>query len=244
MSGTADGGAYYPFEVPEEICELFDIEINFELPILGVPYIDFVEELIRLLKTALGPLIPFFRVLDVIVQIYKCAQAVPDAIVELDPTDLFTCLGELGRKIAQLLEMAPWLAVPILIVKIIDLLIAFLQKIKRRLEYQLWLLRQIFVAIDQAANINDGRLQGLLTCAHGNMQGELDELTEILRGIGQLIGVINILMDLAGVPEEAQIPELTAIFDAGSESTIQEGLDAMDDFIEILRTARSLVPLP
>ena len=237
-------GQLYPVPVPSDICDALDLDFMIELPILGIPNYDFVEELMKQLRALLAPLIPFFRVLDAIVQLFRCIKAVPDSIINLDPTALFTCLGDLGKKIAKLLELLPWVQVPILIIRCIDLLIAILQVIVSRLEYQLDKLRALLAAIDRAADLDDGPLMGLLTCEHRNMQSQLDEDAEILRGIGQVIGVLNLLMEIAGLPKECRIPSFAGGFDAASEATVQQGIDAVNDFIQALRTVRSMVPLP
>jgi len=237
-------GQLYPYPVPEEICEYLDYDFGIEIPILGIPNYDLVEEMMKALKSLLSPAMPFFRVLDALIQLVRCVQEIPQAIITLSPTEIFRCLAELASKIAKLMEMLPWVAGPLMIVKIIDLLIAIMTLIITRLEWQLEKLRRLLAAIDRAADLDNGPLQDLLTCEHANMQSRLDEEAEILRGIGQVIGVCNLVLEIAGVPDSVRIPSLVAAFDASSEASLQEGIDYLKDFRDLLRIVRDAVPIP
>ena len=88
---------------------------------------DLVMSQLQQIGPAMAPLKPFFDVLDTALAIFRCIEAIPDAITSLDPTGLIECVPDLVEKINQLLSLIPALTVPRLIISLIRNLAAFLR---------------------------------------------------------------------------------------------------------------------
>ncbi|MBU1082456.1 MAG: hypothetical protein KKB59_18365, partial [Spirochaetes bacterium] len=159
--------------------------------------------------------------------IFRCVSAVPDAITNLDPRELFNCMPDLAKAINNLLQLIPQLSLPRMIKAILKNLAKLLRGLASDLRYIESQFQRIAQAIDKAADLNDVTLNGLLSCAQGNAEATVFSTADALKGIGRIILLINILMGLFGGPE---IP----CFGEGFLDTLGDGFDAIVDFLTSL----------
>lgn len=186
---------------------------------------------------ALAPLKPFFDVLGAVIQVDKCVKAVPKAVSQLSPAPIFSCLPELAKKIDALLKLIPQLSVPYAILSIIDQIIALLSCLQQSLTQLAEQAQRIADRIDQAAEIDDPNLDAILQCAQDNIQTTAAGYAASLAGVGQLIGVLNILLGLIGGPE---IPSLGNLADV----PIEDAVEPIEAIVKTLQDVRNAIPLP
>jgi hypothetical protein len=197
---------------------------------------EHVKALIGQLNTALAPLQPVFNIIDVCLAIVKCVEAIPDALVELDPTAIARCIPDLLSKLDALLKIIPQLSVPFLIRDFLDHLITFLQGLRSRLQLLIDKQERLLRAETKAGNLNAIGLQNAVDCAKANLTIELALLNEGLEPINRVLSILNALLEIAQLP---CIPSLGQI--GGIDEIYLEPLDVM---IDLLTFIRSLIPTP
>jgi hypothetical protein len=84
------------------------------------------KQLMAQANAALAPLVPVFNVIDTVLALFQAVKAIPDAITHLDPTKITDALPDVAQKASKLLAIVPQLSVPLMIVGLIDVLLAFL----------------------------------------------------------------------------------------------------------------------
>lgn len=173
---------------------------------------------------------PFFTAVDTVLAVFRCVQAVPDAITNLDPTELFQCMPELVEKVNELLSMLPYLSIPRMVKALIHGLAGLLRGIASDLSYIKQQLQRIADAIDEAADLNDVTWSGLLSCAEQTVEDMQLSTAEALKGIGRIILLTNILLSLlSGAPE---VPCF---------GTLMEDVGVIDDLIGLLTDLANLL---
>ncbi|MBU0999550.1 hypothetical protein KKG24_04625 [Patescibacteria group bacterium] len=194
--------------------------------------------LIGQLNTAMAPLGPFFTVLDCIMAIFDCIKAVKDSLgPPPDPSKLVKCIPGLAQAVAKLLELHPAVSIPKTIKSALTALIAMMQGLKAELQAMILKLQMIVKAETRAAVLGNMQLLSAINCAHDQLDFQLINLNESLSPISRLIGVINVLMKLAG-QDCIQIP-LNAITAVSNEM-----LAPIDIAIEFLTMIRGFIPVP
>lgn len=202
---------------------------------------DMAVDYIAKLGPAMAPLQPFFQMLDVVIQIFKCLKAIPDAITTLNPTDLLECIPTLAELIDQLLSLIPQVSVPKMVIAAIKNVSALLRGVATEfIDIQRANLR-IAEAIDRAASLGDVQMSGFLVCAQGTVEKSAESLAAALQGIGQFILLINLFMSLFGGPE---IP----CFGSLVSDNLNVGLDVVIDLLlsmaDILDDIANAIPDP
>ncbi len=194
--------------------------------------------LMQMIQPALTPLVPFFEIIDVLVSILNCLQAIPSALgPPPDPTVLTACLPDLAKQINKLLRMIPQLSLPILVRRLIELLIKTLVEVRSKVLHLQQQMVQILGAIDRAKNLEDAGLMAIAQCAQANVAQELANVGKSLASLGKLIGLVNMFMGMFGGP---QVPDFKTL--AGRP--LDEILPPLDALIAQLRTIQNAVPVP
>jgi hypothetical protein len=196
-----------------------------KIPHLADMPLDFFSQI----GPALAPLKPLFDVLDTALAIFRCVKAVPDAITNLDPSELFQCIPDLAKLIDKLLSMIPQLSVPKLIRAVIRNLAKLLRAIAADLRYLQSQLQRIADMIDRAAQLNDVKLTGFLSCAQNTIEQQTMSTAEALKGIGRLVLLINIFIAMIGGEE---LP----CFGSLMSDNLADGFDAVIDLLTALAT--------
>lgn len=222
--------------MPLELClEIPEIPDPFAITLPGGIEIEDVN-LMRIIQPALTPLVPFFDVIDTIVALYNCVNAIPDALgPPPDPTVLAACLPDLAKKLNKLLGMLPQVALPRLIRRCLTLAIETLRTVRSQLMHLQAQMLQILGAIDRAKKLGDAGLMAIAQCAQANVAQEAANVGKSLAALGKLLGLINLFMGLIGGP---QVPDLKNL--AGRP--LDETLPPLDDLIKALVAARTAVP--
>jgi hypothetical protein len=220
------------------ICiEIPEIPDPFAITFPGGVTIEHIN-LMEVIQPALTPLVPFFDLIDTIVAVFNCIKAIPDSLgPPPDPTVLAACLPDLAEKVNKLLALIPQLSLPLLIVRLIDLLIEVLRRARSELLHLQQQMVQILGAIDRATNLDDAGLMAIAQCAQANVAQEAANVGKSLAALGKLIGLINLFMGMVGGPE---IPDLSDL--AGRP--LDDAIPPINAIIETLQSARAAVPVP
>jgi hypothetical protein len=220
------------------ICiEIPEIPDPFQLTLPGGVTIEHIN-LMEIIQPALTPLVPLFDIIDTIVAVFNCVKAIPDSLgPPPDPTALAACLPDLAEKVSKLLKLIPQLSLPLLIVRLIDLVIDTLRQARSELMHLQQQVQQILGVIDRATNLDDAGLMAIAQCAQANVAQEAANVGKSLAALGKLIGLINLFLGMVGGPE---IPDLSNL--AGRP--LEDVIPPIDAIIEALQTARSAVPVP
>jgi hypothetical protein len=220
------------------ICiEIPEIPDPFAITFPGGVTIEHIN-LMEVIQPALTPLVPFFDLIDTIVAVFNCIKAIPDSLgPPPDPTVLAACLPDLAEKVNKLLALIPQLSLPLLIVRLIDLLIDVLRRARSELLHLQQQMVQILGAIDRATNLDDAGLMAIAQCAQANVAQEAANVGKSLAALGKLIGLINLFMGMVGGPE---IPDLSDL--AGRP--LDDAIPPINAIIETLQSARAAVPVP
>ena len=220
------------------IClELPSLPDPFDITLPGGVTIEHIN-LMEVIQPALTPLVPIFDIVDTVVAVLNCIQAIPAALgPPPDPTVLAACLPELARKVDRLLRLIPQLSLPLLIVRLIDLVIDALRKARSELLHLQQQMVQIAGAVDRATDLDDAGLMAIAQCARANVAQEAANVGKALASLGRLIGLINLFMGMVGGP---QVPDLSDL--AGRP--LDEAIEPIDTLIEAFQAVRSSVPVP
>jgi hypothetical protein len=208
----------------------------FSLPLPGGIEIERIN-LMDIVQPALAPLVPVFEIVDTVVAVFKCIKAIPDALgPPPDPTKLGSAVPELAEKVDKLLRLLPQVSVPIMVVRLIDLVIETLTTARGQLAQLELQETRIATTVDRATHLNDGGLLAIAECARGNLRQEAANVGKQLASLGRLLGTINLLMGLIGGPS---VPSLS-----GAEDPLHELVPILDELLGVLRAVRAEVPLP
>ncbi len=199
---------------------------------------DAARKLFEQANSALTPLVPIFNVIDAVISLKNCVEAIPDALGG-DIGAIRTvgdCVPDVLRKVDALIALLPQTSLPILAAQIIDSLIAFLRAYRAQILRMIARLNAIIRAQTRAAAAGNTQLEILLDCATGNLDAELVNYNSQFTPIQRLIGVVNAFLELAGLPCIPAIQPVTAL-NALAVADI-------DKAIELLEALRALLPVP
>jgi hypothetical protein len=208
----------------------------FELTLPGGVDIEHLN-LMEVIQPALTPLIPIFQFVDFAVAAHNCLQATPDAIKHMDPSALTACLPDLAKKMEKLLRLLPLLSLPILLVRLLDLVIDTLCQARDKFTHLQAQLTQIQSAVNRAKELADAGLMAIAQCAHGNVEQEAANVGASLASMGKLIGLINLFLGMIGV---SPIPDLSGL----SGKPLDQVIEPLDELVEVLRGVRDSIPVP
>lgn len=225
---TGAGGLCVRFPGGATLCAQFGVDIGD----LGT----ITRSALGSINAALTPLQPFFNVLDVLVQIVTCMQAIPDCIgPPPNPTKLIDCLPDLVKKLAALLGLIPQLSIPVLVADLLDVMIVGLLALRGELAAMIEQQARLLAAATRASELGNVSLQIVVDCATGNLDAQLVNKQAGMEPLNRLLGVVNALLKLAGLPP---IPALDSIGELSADALA--GLDAS---IQALETAKASLPV-
>jgi hypothetical protein len=209
----------------------------FVLPLPGGIEMERIH-LMEIVQPALAPLVPVFEIVDTVVAVFKAIKAIPDALgPPPDPTKLGSAIPELAEKVDKLLRLLPQVSVPIIVVRLVDLLIETLTQARDQLAQLEAQDVRIATTVNRATLLGDGGLLAIAECARGNVRQEAANVGKQLASLGRLIGTLNLLMGLIGGPT---VPPLSAV----GGGPLHEFVALLDEMLHVLRGVRAQVPLP
>jgi hypothetical protein len=184
-------------------------------------------------NTALAPLAPFFTVLEFTKVVLDCVNGIPDAIGG-NPTTLLQAAGNLGVVVDKLLKLFPQYSVPAMAIGIVGVIVESLIGIKQQMAALAQQRDRVVRALTVATNTNNPQLLVIANCANDNLTTQLANTNASYAPLNRMIGVLNILLELANIP---CIPVLGALPGIGSEADA-----VIDTTIEILQTLLAAIP--
>jgi hypothetical protein len=221
---------------PQELCITFPGGAEMCVQIPGVPDpTDVSKQLLAQANAALAPLVPVFNIIDAILALFKCVKAIPDSLgPPPDPTKLAECIPDLAEKIDKLLKLIPQLSIPVLIAGLIDVLLFYLEGLRGQLQAIIAAQVRIAAAATRAAELGNVQLRTVVDCATGAMDAYLQNLNESMKPLNRLVGLLNLFLQLAGLPP---IPDLANLGDDA-----EAALAPLDAVIDSLKTVRAGLP--
>jgi len=210
--------------------------LDAQLPDLGFPDpLQLAKQLMAQANAALAPLTPVFNLIDVVLALYQAVQAIPDAISHLDPSKIADALPDVGKKAAKLLPLVPQLSIPLMVVGLIDVLLAYLAGLSGQVRALVDQQVRIQRAAARAAALSNAQLQAVADCAQGHIADQLTSLTESITPVNQLIALVNVFAELAGVSRLTDLPDL------GHDA--QAALQPLDAAVQNLQALRRAIPV-
>lgn len=200
---------------------------------LGDP-LAIARELLAQANTALAPLTPFFNMIDVFKAVLDCITAIPEAILTLNPQPVIECVVNLTKAIDKLLALIPALSIPILAKSLLDALIAGLQGIRAKILAMIHATEKLAAAATLATETGNFQLQLVVDCANGNMDAQLENLNASMAPLNRLIGILNVLLELAGLDCVPALGTFAEVSDAV--------LAPLDATIELLEAIKAAIP--
>jgi hypothetical protein len=210
--------------------------VDAQLPDLGfADPLQLAKQLMGQANAALAPLGPVFDVIDTILALYKAVQAIPDAISHLDPSKIADALPDVAKKASKLLALVPQLSVPLMVVGLIDVLLAFLGGLSGQLRAIVDQQARIQKAADRAAQLGAAQLQVVVGCALEYVDAQMTSLAESVAPVTRLLALINVFAEIVGLSPLPDFPNL------GQDA--QAALQPLDDAVQILQTFRRAIPV-
>ncbi|HET9621799.1 MAG TPA: hypothetical protein VFP84_10550 [Kofleriaceae bacterium] len=210
--------------------------LDAQLPALAFPDpLQLAKQLMAEANAALAPLGPMFSLIDVVLALYHAVQAIPDAIAHLDPTEVADALPDVAQKAGRLLPLVPQLSVPLMVVGLIDVLLAFLAGLAGQLRAIVDQQIRIQRAAARAEQLGNAQLQAVADCAQGHVDAQMTSVAESLAPANRLIALINVFAELAGVSALANLPDL------GRDA--HAALQPVEDAVQTLQALRRAIPV-
>lgn len=197
---------------------------------------EVVRSLMGQVNAGLMPLDPFFKVIEAFKAVVDCVTAVPEAIIQLDPSGLLECMPEMVKKLAALLALIPQLSVPALVKDILGAVVIALIGIRQEIAACIRQNARLLAAETRAAELGNQDLAAVVVCAKGNLAAQLANHNAGMGPLNRLLGVVNFLLSLAGLPEVELLPDLGAEVEP-------EVLDVIDTAITIMQAAADAIPV-
>lgn len=194
------------------------------------------KQLLAQANAALAPLGPVFNLLDTVLALHAVVKSIPDAITHLDPGAITEALPALAAKAATLAKLVPQLSVPLLVLGLIDVLLAYLDGLAEQLRAILAQQARIQRAADRAVALGNAPLQIVVGCAAEYIEAQLASLGATVAPVNRFIGLINVFAELAGLAALPTIGELGA--DLASDLALLDALAAQ------LHALRDALPVP
>lgn len=190
------------------------------------------------INTALAPLSPIFTIFDVVVALVDCVKAIPDSLgPPPDPTKLIQAIGKLLKVLTKLLGMLPQMSVPVMVKQILVAIATAFLAFERELLAIIHATERIAAAATAAAKPGNSALDVVVSCAQGRLDARMANLETATAPINRLIGIVNLLMDLAQMPKDARPPSFT-----GFGSSAEDALVPLAKFAQAILDIAKLIP--
>lgn len=198
-----------------------------QVPDLGIPDpIQLAKQLMAEANAALAPLAPVFNIIDTVLALFQAVQAIPDAITHLDPSKINDALPDVARKASKLAGIVPQLSVPLMVLGLIDVLLAFLDGLAGQLRAIVDQQVRIQKAENRAAELGNAQLQTVVDCAKHQVDAQMDSLAASIAPVNRLVALVNVFTQLVGL---GGLPDLSNL-----------GRDAAAALQPLQETARTL----
>lgn len=195
------------------------------------------KQLLAQVNAALAPLTPVFNIIDAILAIKECVEAIPDALgPPPDPAAMAACIPDLAKKVEALLSLIPGVSVPRMVVDILDVLIVTLNSLISQLRDILVKEALTLQAGTKAAQPGNESLLLIVECSEDFNLALRLEVAAGIEPLNRLIGITNLFLELIGldpIPDLADLPADT-----------QESIDQLRVVTKLLTDLRNAIPIP
>lgn len=195
-----------------------------------------VRDLIAQINTALTPLMPVFNLIDAVIALKECVEAIPS--LATNPKALYDALQKLITAVTGLATVIPAASVPIMVGDIIRLLIFMLIALKFELSSFIEQSLRVDRAAVKAAMAGNGALLIVVEKARQSLTNTQANTKTSMQPIDRLITLINTLLDIAQVPSNVRLPTIGDLADDA-----QQALTVIDDLIEVLQAISDKLPI-
>ena len=201
--------------------------------------LDAATNLLAQASPAMAPLMPIFNIIDAVLALVECVQAVPDALgPPPDPAKMVEALSGLAQKLPKLLDLLPQVATPRMVIGMVDTLIDFLEGLRDQIEAILLQAERTRAARAKAEELGDANLLHIAGCAEAQGQAQLQAMADALTPMNALTSALSLFLGLLGLPE---LPALDGLIDVENPEI---AFQRIDDLYNLLRSIRDAVPLP
>lgn len=193
-----------------------------------------------LLQPAVAPLGPVFKLIDSVTAVAGALKSVQEALTTAPPDfgGAAKALGRLATIPPTLARLAPPLAVPVMLVGLVDIAIRALYQVRSevlQLEQQMVGLATVE---DTAHRLQDTRLLAIFDCCKSNVEQEAANLAKGMASIGHVLGLISLLGKLAAL--DLEVPNLSECHGRPLDQLVAP----LDGVLAVLGTLRKAIPLP
>jgi len=197
---------------------------------------ELARQMFGQINSALAPILPLLDIVDAVTSMTECIKAVPAALVELDPTKLIECAPNMISAVAKVANLIPPLSLPATIKGVLDTLIVALEGMKQDLEGAKLQLDRLLEASTASQLPGNSPLIAIVACATSFYNDVMQYTANAATPLNRLIGLANLLLSLIP-PGNIQIPCV-----GGLDGAPQPVIDLLEDFIQVLKIIRSLLP--
>lgn len=192
-----------------------------------------VQSLLGNANAALAPLKPLLDIADFAKKIFDCVAAIPDALgPPPDPTKLLACLPALKEALDKLLAILPPMPIFTMVKGMIQAIIVGLLGLRQKIAALIAKLLRISAAGLRAEALGNIRLAAVVECATSDVDAQLENLNASMAPLNRLLGIVNVLLKLAGGD---CIPTLGSITAASNAALVP--LDAAIALLQVLEAA-------
>lgn len=202
-----------------------------------------IGSMLEPLNAAMTPLAPFFNLLDVVIELVNCIQAVPDAITSLNPVKLVKAIEKLLKAVAKLSTLFPPLSIPVMVVGICKTISAALLALITELENQIEAATRISAGrakADRLAAIPSvaagaAALAASLDCAQADLDLAAQCGSSSLGPLNKFIDLLNAFMGL--------VPGLPTLGGINASGAAEEMLDPLRQAVTVLAEVCASIPV-
>jgi hypothetical protein len=188
-------------------------------------------------NAALAPLSPIFMIIDAILALKGAIESIPDVIgPPPNPGAILDAISDVVKKSAKLANLIPQLAVPLMVIDVIDALILVMDGAISQLESVVLQNARILAAQTKANEPGNSALLAITVCATAENVKVQADIVAGLQPINSMFGVLNLFLGLIGLPEIPQMDEL------GGDAV--QTIETLRGVTKMLQDVRNSIPIP
>jgi len=184
---------------------------------------EIMSKFMNTLNLALAPIRKYLQMVEVIIAIKQCVEAVPKAIMTLSPNPIFDCLKALARTIVMIMQDIPpfpyiFMAVDVagICVDLIDAMIALIERLDAK-------IAALVNLQNYAAALGDLELIDLANCGLAGVKLTMQRLLDVLKIIKPINDIIiQVIMRLMPIPALQKAVEAYSSAGSTMDSTSSE----------------------
>lgn len=202
-----------------------------------------VQSMLGPLNAAMTPLMPFFRLLDLVIAIVDFCKAIPDSLgPPPDPTLLVKVTEKLIKAAAKVVGLLPPLSLPIMIVGVCKTisaaLLALVGELKDLIQIQTSLDLRAQKVDTLAANPETAEAAAMLQASIDCAQADIDLQAQVggssLGPLNKFLDLLNAFLGLIGIPEIGKVS-------AGGDPTAM--IEPLETAVTLLATICGSIPV-